>query len=114
VNWIALVLAILSLAYCGLYLPSDRKLFAQLLKDFGTPPPRATEIVLNIPDLAFPITACAMAISLIFAQWLLRKRGGAAWLDGLVIIVCCVAVAAFRECMFMPIIALMRDVAPAH
>jgi hypothetical protein len=114
VNWIALVLAMVSLAYCGLYLPSDRKVFAQLLKDFGTPPPRATEIVLSIPDLAFPITASAIAIGLIFAQWLLRKRGGAAWFHGLVIVVCCVAVVAFRECMFMPIIALMRDVARAH
>lgn len=110
-SWFTLALAIMALCFLAWYIPPDRVTLSGILKDFGTEPPIATQIVLSIPDFALRGTPLLLVMVLIALQLLVRSKREVTLFHLAVLVLACVTFIAYRESMFQPIKALMRAVA---
>lgn len=107
-SWLALVFALGCLGYIAWYIPSDRRVYAQIFSDFGMELPPATKFMMTIPDAAFPTVAAILGCVLVGIQWFTRMKSGALIVHMLAIVLCCMALVAYRESLFHPLSSLLR------
>ena len=69
VSWVMMVVALISLGFLGWYIPTDRRGYEDLLKDFHMQIPALTLLMISIPDIAFPISAAVAGLIVILLQW---------------------------------------------
>jgi hypothetical protein len=111
ISWAALLLALIGLGLLAFYIPLDRRVFVQLFADFRWKVPPSTELMLAIPDIAFPVVAAAIALVLVLLQWFVRAKAAVALFHMLTVVLCCAAFVVYRELLVQPLSALLRGLA---
>jgi type II secretory pathway component PulF len=101
-SWAACLLTLVCLGLLAWYIPRDRAAFKTLFADFHMELPSVTQVMLAIPDVAFPLAAGVAAAGAIFVQLRVRTKASAALFHVLVLLGCAVVYAIYRECMTQP------------
>lgn len=109
-NWIVLAITLLVLAYFAVYLPSNRAVVENVVKNFRTDISSTTKLVMAVPSSAFPIVALVLTGVVVALQRFSQSRALATCVHALVTVVCCIAIMLVHDAMDQPIIDLMRAV----
>jgi hypothetical protein len=108
-SWAALCLGLMCVGNMAWYIPATRGNFVEIFKDFGAQLPAITQAMLGIPAAVFPVVAAGLAVAMLMVQWFVSSKGAAAIFHMLVMMLCCVALVAYREVLDQPFFALVHN-----
>lgn len=107
VSWVGLLLALASLTYVVIRIPTERRLIARMFNDFQMHVPAVTEFMLQIPEATIIGVAIALALLAIAVQVKVRVKSNAMVFHLLLVIGCWMILAVYRELIFEAWFTLM-------